>query len=97
LRPHGDRVDVARHGARHLAKRARSGYSRPHGLHTLLLPLRAAEDRGMAQDHRVARPHLRAGAGGRILMASARALAWVERLAWIYIYAGVFAIILGIV
>ncbi len=30
-------------------------------------------------------------------MASARALAWVERLAWICIYGGCFAIILGIV
>ena len=30
-------------------------------------------------------------------MASARALAWVERLAWIAIYAGIFAIILGVV
>jgi len=30
-------------------------------------------------------------------MASARALAWIERLVWICIYAGVFAIILGIV
>jgi hypothetical protein len=30
-------------------------------------------------------------------MASARTLAWVERLAWICIYAGLFAVILGIV
>jgi hypothetical protein len=30
-------------------------------------------------------------------MASARTLAWVERLAWICIYAGCFAVILGIV
>jgi hypothetical protein len=30
-------------------------------------------------------------------MASARTLAWVERLAWIAIYGGLFAIILGIV
>jgi len=30
-------------------------------------------------------------------MASARALAWIERLAWIYIYGGLFAIVLGIV
>jgi len=30
-------------------------------------------------------------------MASARALAWVERAAWICIYSGVFAVILGIV
>ena len=30
-------------------------------------------------------------------MASARALAWVERLAWIAIYGGLIAIILGIV
>lgn len=30
-------------------------------------------------------------------MASARALAWVERLAWIGIYGGCFAIVLGIV
>jgi len=30
-------------------------------------------------------------------MASAKALAWIERLAWIAIYAGCFAIILGIV
>jgi hypothetical protein len=30
-------------------------------------------------------------------MASARTLAWIERLAWIGIYAGLFAIILGVV
>jgi hypothetical protein len=30
-------------------------------------------------------------------MASARAIAWVERLAWILIYAGSFSIVLGIV
>jgi hypothetical protein len=30
-------------------------------------------------------------------MASARALAWVERAAWICIYAGSFSIVLGIV
>jgi hypothetical protein len=30
-------------------------------------------------------------------MASARTLAWIERLAWIGIYGGLFAIILGIV
>ena len=30
-------------------------------------------------------------------MASAKALAWVERLAWIFIYAGSFSIVLGIV
>ena len=30
-------------------------------------------------------------------MASERALAWVERLAWIAIYGGIFAIILGVV
>jgi hypothetical protein len=30
-------------------------------------------------------------------MASARTLAWIERLAWIGIYAGLFAIVLGIV
>ena len=30
-------------------------------------------------------------------MASDRARAWVERLAWIAIYAGIFAIILGVV
>ena len=29
-------------------------------------------------------------------MASARALAWVERLAWITIYVGLFAVVLGI-
>jgi hypothetical protein len=29
-------------------------------------------------------------------MASARALAWVERLAWILIYAGIVAVILGL-
>jgi predicted membrane channel-forming protein YqfA (hemolysin III family) len=29
-------------------------------------------------------------------MASARALAWIERLAWIYIYTGLFAVVLGI-
>jgi hypothetical protein len=30
-------------------------------------------------------------------MASARTLAWIERLAWIFIYAGLFAVVLGIV
>lgn len=30
-------------------------------------------------------------------MASARTLAWVESLAWICIYAGLFAVVLGIV
>ena len=30
-------------------------------------------------------------------MASARTLAWIERLAWICIYAGLFAVVLGIV
>jgi hypothetical protein len=30
-------------------------------------------------------------------MASAKALAWIERLAWIYIYGGLFAIVLGLV
>ena len=30
-------------------------------------------------------------------MPSARTLAWIERLAWIGIYAGLFAIVLGIV
>jgi hypothetical protein len=30
-------------------------------------------------------------------MASAKTLAWIERLAWIAIYAGCFAIVLGIV
>jgi hypothetical protein len=30
-------------------------------------------------------------------MASARAVAWIERLAWVAIYSGVFAIILGFV
>lgn len=30
-------------------------------------------------------------------MASARALAWVERIAWICIYGGCFAIVLGVV
>ena len=30
-------------------------------------------------------------------MASARTLAWVERLAWILIYGGLFAMILGVV
>lgn len=30
-------------------------------------------------------------------MASARTLAWIERLAWICIYGGLFAVILGIV
>jgi hypothetical protein len=29
-------------------------------------------------------------------MASARTLAWVERLAWISIYTGLFAVVLGI-
>jgi len=29
-------------------------------------------------------------------MASARALAWIERLAWIAIYTGLFAVVLGI-
>jgi len=29
-------------------------------------------------------------------MASARARAWVERLAWICIYSGLFAVVLGI-
>jgi hypothetical protein len=29
-------------------------------------------------------------------MASARTLAWIERLAWILIYGGIFAVILGI-
>jgi hypothetical protein len=29
-------------------------------------------------------------------MASAKALAWIERLAWIYIYGGLFAVVLGI-
>jgi len=29
-------------------------------------------------------------------MASARALAWVERLAWISIYTGLFAVVLGV-
>ena len=29
-------------------------------------------------------------------MASARALAWIERLAWISIYTGLFAVVLGI-
>jgi hypothetical protein len=30
-------------------------------------------------------------------MASAKALAWIERLAWIAIYGGLFAIVLGVV
>jgi len=30
-------------------------------------------------------------------MAAARTLAWIERLAWIAIYAGLFAVVLGIV
>jgi hypothetical protein len=30
-------------------------------------------------------------------MASPRALAWIERLAWILIYGGLFAVILGMV
>jgi hypothetical protein len=30
-------------------------------------------------------------------MASAKTVAWVERLAWIYIYAGLFAVVMGIV
>jgi hypothetical protein len=30
-------------------------------------------------------------------MASARTVAWVERLAWICIYGGLFAVVLGIV
>ena len=30
-------------------------------------------------------------------MASAKTLAWIERLAWIFIYAGSFSIVLGIV
>ena len=30
-------------------------------------------------------------------MASARTLAWIERLAWICIYGGLFAVILGVV
>ena len=29
-------------------------------------------------------------------MASARALAWIERLVWILIYTGLFALVLGI-
>jgi vacuolar-type H+-ATPase subunit I/STV1 len=29
-------------------------------------------------------------------MASARALAWIERLVWILIYAGLFTLVLGI-
>jgi hypothetical protein len=30
-------------------------------------------------------------------MASARTLAWIESLAWVCIYAGLFAVVLGIV
>jgi hypothetical protein len=30
-------------------------------------------------------------------MASAKTLAWIERLAWIFIYGGLFAVVLGIV
>jgi uncharacterized membrane protein HdeD (DUF308 family) len=29
-------------------------------------------------------------------MPSARALAWIERLAWIFIYTGLFAVVLGL-
>jgi vacuolar-type H+-ATPase subunit I/STV1 len=29
-------------------------------------------------------------------MASARAIAWIERLAWIVIYAGLFAVVIGL-
>jgi vacuolar-type H+-ATPase subunit I/STV1 len=29
-------------------------------------------------------------------MASARALAWIERLVWVLIYTGLFAVVLGI-
>jgi uncharacterized membrane protein HdeD (DUF308 family) len=29
-------------------------------------------------------------------MPSARALAWIERLAWIFIYTGLFAVVLGV-
>src|SRR3954467_10933726 len=51
----------------------------------------------MAQRGRNARPHLRAGAGGGILMADRRTLELIERSAWIAIYAGMVAVILGLV
>lgn len=37
-----------------------------------------------------------ADGGGRVLTASARTRAWVERLAWILLYGGLFGVVLGL-